>query len=436
MINKPDAWATIFATQGVRRSFVDICLERSHPVPLEVTLSAHNKGPAHSSCTCDKDHQLRLVPNEIKPCEWHFVFESLAETRNSNRMHTLDLILDIGYSSAEKPVPLALESCRFFNIPSLQLTSLKWTDKGPVTKTADHLFSASPFVPTLRSLYLQGSWDGQVMKLNNLTSFTLDQCGPEISAESFRTFFLNNESLEMLSLEYIKLKGVADSPPVVLPNIKSLSIHDPDDYSQKTISTLFCVPALRRLSSLLISLTATNSPTLWFTLRSSGDNIVFTVSCDDRIAEAWQDFTGYAKPTIQHLRLENPADIDLYGDWSEAIKLFVDLHTLEIGNGCAYPYPDIFDDLKELGSQLKTIRFEIPEGTEPVEESGTWYEELLENIAALVVYRFEHGRPLSSVERMAVGEKWNNRQQDFVWKCFYEDRRLDQYLQPEWGVLS
>ena len=95
------------------------------------------------------------------------------------------------------------------------------------------------------------------------------------------------------------------------------------------------------------------------------------------------------------------------------ITLFIDAHTLEIGLGYAPDFCSRFlDDLKESGPQLKTIRFEIPE--------------------ELVVYRFEHGRPFSVVERMVVDESERvSRKQDVAWRSYYDNYCLDQYVRPE-----
>ena len=155
------------------------------------------------------------------------------------------------------------------------------------------------------------------------------------------------------------------------------------------------------------------------------------------IAGAWQDLTRYAKPIIQHVRLGSPGGLGVNPKGDGAITLFADTHTLEIGHGCASDYyPGFWNDLKEFGPQLKTIRFEIPEETEqyqhPEDEYVAWGGKLLDSIQELVVHRFEHGRPFSAVERMVVNQNERvNRQQDFVWRLFYNDRRLDDFVRRE-----
>jgi len=177
-----------------------------------------------------------------------------------------------------------------------------------------------------------------------------------------------------------------------------------------------------------------------FTLRATGDGIVFTIESDfSSIVETWQDLTGYAEPTIRHVRLENSSEeVDLTSDsvYNTIISLFADAHTIEVGRGClGLFYTGFLDDLDQLGSQLKTIRFEVPEDTEPL-RGPVRYEDrvgyLLDDIEDLVRYRFEQGQPFSLVERMVASdnEEVNRRQAD-VWRSFYRDRCLDQYVRPE-----
>jgi len=176
----------------------------------------------------------------------------------------------------------------------------------------------------------------------------------------------------------------------------------------------------------------------WFTLRATGDGIVFTIESDlPRVPETWQDLTGYAKPIIRHVRLEDcsaevilPRDVD-----DTVISLLADVHTMEVGRDCLqHFYTGFLDDLKQLGSQLKTIRFEVPEDAEPF-KGPAGYEDrggyVLDDIEDLVKCRFERGRPFSLVERMVVSESEQvNRQQAYVWRSFYYDRCLDQYVRP------
>jgi hypothetical protein len=260
------------------------------------------------------------------------------------------------------------------------------------------------------------------MNLSNLVSFTFVGLGEGINAGRFRTFLLNNQSLERLSLDRIKFEGSSSQHPVTLSNLKSFSFYHPRDYSLNTLSTLIRVPVFRRLSSILFSVRKDLTEPSWFTLQATGDDVVFTIDCEPNcIVGAWQDLTGYAKPTIQRVRFENPNRINYSGDESgvgAVIALFMDAHTVEIGYGCACfyhgftcLYPSFLRDLKELGPQVRTVRFEIPEREETCRRSPAFLEDcdprgerLFDAIQDLVTYRAKWGRPFSSVERMVNSE--------------------------------
>ena len=326
---------------------------------------------------------------------------------------------------------LALGSCRFFHLPPLQLVNLKWNNM--YTVYANNLFSAQPFPPTLRSLSFNGSWHDQLPKVNNLTSLTLSGYHEGTSAETFRRVMLNNPFLETLSVRWINFKHDSNGPPVDLLNIKSFSIASP----HWILPTLIRVPALRRISSLLLS--PTDLRLAGFKFYATGDGIEFTARSDlHTFTEIWEDFTKDARPSIRHVRIEDPEK--LVAGWDEGSAVFTvflrDAHTLEVGSICSRCWcSDFWGYLKLLGPQLKTIRFEIPEETEPFrgsEEYWDWGGGWLDAIEDLVVYRFENGRPFSSVERMVVSDgETANRQQEFVWRWFYNDRRLDRYVQHE-----
>jgi hypothetical protein len=316
-------------------------------------------------------------------------------------------------------------SCRFFIIPSLQLTSFKWFDLE--TSYAKHLFPTMPFAPTLCSLFFRGSWDGQLSELSNLTSFTFwASREPEpISAESFRTFILNNQSLEKLVLDGVEFGSHPDGPPVVLSNIKSLLVCD----SEQTLSLHFCVPALQRLSSLFVVAPVEGADR--FTFRATGEGIVLAVEEDfANILGAWQDLTGHVKPTIRYVRLENPHGRELYdeGERQAVIALLKDVHTLEMGRGYfAEFYPGFREDLERLSQELRTVRFEMPEEREPHSWPGAsdeeWtrllFQKFLYDIKELVINRYLEGRPFSAVERMVVSEsELVNQEQDDVWTWF------------------
>jgi len=410
-----------------------MCLERSQPVTLEVTVDTSEEGWSHRECTCDEDTRGRLVPDESDPCEWHFQFESLAEAEHRKRVHKLNIRFDgIYYLNQGNEVQLALGSCRFFTLSFPHLTNLNWEEGGD-TEHGNYIFSVPPFPPTLRFLSFRGSWDGSVTRVNNLVSFTFEgRYSDKINVETLRLFISNNRSLESLSLKRVDFEGTSRGPPVSFFNLKSFNV----EIQTKILPTIIRIPALQRLSSIRISMEDDGGG---FTLRATGDGITLsTVSALPYIAEVWQDLTGYVHPSIRHIRLyDNWEDAEPHqgGDGITVASLLTDVHTLEIGkNYWASWYNGFMADLKDLGPELKTIRFEISDEHEPFEgrdEYDEWGGELLDQIEELVKHRFEQGRPFSVVERLVVGGSERiNRQQDYVWRCFYGSRKLDRYVVP------
>ena len=437
-MNQHRLWSAVFITQGDRRSFVEACLERSHPVALEVTVEAKTLGKIHSDCTCHKKHPERLLPNDSNPCEWHFQFELLAETKHCNRIRALDIEFDNGWESVTgKAQFVRLGSCRFFTSTFPRLVTLSWRNLG--STDPDYLFSTPPFVPTLRSLTYVGVWNS-LIKVTNLTSFSLslvNNFAPyEINTEAFRLLMGNNRSLESLDLKWVELKGNSKGSPVHLLNLKSLTVHPPP----KKLSTTIRIPAFQRLSLLHISSGDDDMPPE-YTLYATGDDIAIKTDCSlNKLAETWEDLTGYAKPIIHHIRLyDGPASINHYcwGDSSNNCSvalLMMDAQTLEVGfNYQLGWYKSFWDDLKQLGTQLKTIRFEVSEDAEPCRGDDCTQEDcfMCDTIEDLVKYRFDQGRPLSAVERMVVSEnERENRHQAYVWRCLYGVRNLGQYVRP------
>lgn len=429
LINQPRVWSTIFVTQKDRRSFVEACLERSHPAPLDVTVDVGEKAWTRPGCTCEKDGRKRLLPNEANPCEWHFQFESLAKPKHSNRIRALDIDLDGEWTVVEKRERFALGGCRFFASSFPKLTTLGWKDEE--TDYANYLFSTPPFPPTLRSLTYVGAWSPLIAPVNNLTSFTFEgDCGLEgTNLEVVRLFLSNNRSLESLEFNYADFEGDPKGPPVHLPNLKSLSI----GITYKGLWTIIRVPALGRLSSLRVSL---QQDVCVYTLHATGEGIAFSARCFAReFGETWEDFTGYVKPIIHHIRLEDGPVVDDCSDHITFRPLLSDVRTLEIGNGY-FPlwYRGFLHDLKQLGPQLKVIRFAISEDLEPF-RGDDQYELFggffLDQIEELVRFRFEKGQPFSVVERMRIGgNERANRQRDYVWRCFYGSRKLGRYVCP------
>ena len=411
-----------------------MCLKRSYPAALDVTVGAYEGGRVLPGCTCDKDRRGRLLPNEGNPCEWHFTFESLATSVHSKRIRTLSI--DFRYTSFGRYPSLGrkkllLGGCRFFSMSFPQLTNLEW--KSAEMGDTIHLFSNPPFTPTVSSLSFEGSWDGLFTRVKNLTSFTFMNYEDTIHVETFRLFMSNNRSLESLSLHITYFEGNTKGPPVDLLHLKSFTL----PFYSEPLSTIIRIPALQRLSSLRISYEGACED---LKLVATGDGITLSVVVLDDIAEVWQSLVGYAQPTIGHVSFcdypQGCKDCSGNIDGSTIIPLLADAHTLEVGRDyLKFWYRDFLDDLKQLGSQLKTIRFEVWEEVNPYrwgdyrdEMSG---HDLLDKIEELVRHRFEIGRPFSAVERMVVCEsERSNRQQGYVWRCFYGDRKLGQYVQP------
>ena len=407
-MNQHRLWSAVFITQEDRRSFVEACLERSHPVALDVTVEAKTLGKIHWDCTCHKKRQERLLPNDSNPCEWHFQFELLAETKHCNRIRALDIEFDNGCEPVTGKAQFVLGSCRFFT-------------------------STFPRLVTL-------SWNSLIKHITNLTSlsFSLDSdfdSEPyEINTEAFRLLMCNNRSLESLDLNWVTLEGDSKGSPAQLLNLKSLTVRPPP----KKLSTTIRIPAFQRLSLLRIS--RDDDMSSGYTLYAAGDGITIKTDCSlNRLAETWEDLTGYAKPIIRHIRLyDGPEFVDHYcwgnnNDHSVAL-LMMDAQTLEVGfNYQLGWYQSFWDDLKQLGTQLKTIRFEVSEDAEPCRGDDCAQEDCFRChiIEDLVKYRFDQGRPFSAVERMVVSEnERENRYQAYVWRCLYGVRKLGQYVRP------
>ena len=416
------------------------------------------RAPAHSPCTCHKDAQSRLIPNKTKPCERHFVFESLAEKTHSKRIRTLNIEyfneLRVFHGSG---VSLALGGCRFFGLYCPELTNLNWFDRGLLDPK--FLLPRPFFSPKLRSLsfrghsghdqlvnigdptsFLRRSRHNQLMKISNLTSFTFAGLDQEISTNSFWTIILKNKSLETLSLDRIKFKGNLDQQPVTLGEIRSFSLHQTSSESVTTLSTLIHIPAFQHISSLYISPKEDGKVSCWPLLRATGQDITFTVDGDpDDVVAAWEGLVGYLRPTIQCNCYESPGHFcnnGLQVGTSEIIlTLFTDAHTLNIS--CAHSclsfsclYPDFWDNLKKLGPELTTIQVEIPKQSQwKASECGCdpKSERLIVAIEDLVRYRFEHGQPFSSVKSMVSESDKVNTEQELIWREFLD--RLDQYVQ-------
>jgi len=425
LIRCPQAWTTIFATHKERRSFVEMCLARSQPLPLEVTVDTSHTGQVSAECSCNEDGLGVVLPNGMIPCEWHFVFEPLAHLKNSKRIQVLNTNSSVAMGSKL----FEFGRCRFFSSPLPQLTRLTWKDDG--TMDSHSLFHDPFYLPNLSSMIFEGRWHRSLSRVHNLSSFTIRNLTWRVDAEAFRLFISNNRSLESLEIA-IELQGGTEGPAIDLLNLKSLTVN----CRPMALLNIIRVPAFERLSSLRVSLEDELGDL--HTLRATGDGISLSAkSWAYYVAEDWQYLTEYARPTIHHVRFydKQPTDFPPYGFSPMVITtLMADAQTVEMGmsySGCKSN--TLWAELKQLGPQLKVIRFEISEELDPLGGSNDLSpfldDKVLERIADLVEYRLKEGRPFSTVERMVGSEdEWVDLQQDRVWRSFYEDRRIGEYL--------
>ena len=437
LIHYPPAWTTIFAMEGDRRSFVEMCLKRSRPLPLEVTVGTSNQQWVYTGCTCDEGERPgRFLPNKQTPCEWHFSFEPLTHSDNSKRIQ----VLNVNSSSGRFLQVPELESSWVFDLPLPRVTTPTW--KNGETREAECLFSTPHALPNLQSVTIEGSWNHSLIYVNNLTSFTIKNLAWLLDAEKLRLFLLNNRSLESLEIS-TEIESITRGPPVDLLNLKSLCIDcDRSPWGLSwDLSPVLRVPALQRLSALQIFLEDELGGL--HTLRATGDGISLSMkSKAPNVASNWQRLTEYARPTIHHVCVydKQPANTVPYDYISAPITaLMVDAHTVEIGLTYSwYRDGEFWAELKRLGSQLKTVRFEVSEKVEPFRgsnysdsesESPFCVNHILEKVEDLVKCRFREGRPLSTVERMVTSEdKRVNQLQDDVWTRFFSGRDIWKHL--------
>ena len=106
-----------------RRSVVEMCLEFPWKLWWMFKKKCEPTNPTRATVIAGRASSQ--VPNEVKPCEPHFVFEPFVETRHWERTHTLSIRISNESRFEESYEWLILESCRFFSISPLQLTSLK-----------------------------------------------------------------------------------------------------------------------------------------------------------------------------------------------------------------------------------------------------------------------------------------------------------------------
>jgi hypothetical protein len=456
LIGHPRAWTTIFATHRDSRRFVEVCLERSQDQPLEVTVDINDKFWAPTGCSCNNDGYGKLLPNEESPCEWHFSFELLAQPSVSDRIDVLRVssssqvlppprisesqfekswthfpqwlthpsISELGIHSNHSWSPvLDLQQCRFFRSTFQQLTTLVWDDEA--TNYARILFSApSPF-PELKSTTFKGYWHRSLSltQVHNLTSFTIKRYLYTLNAEELRTFLLNNQSLISLEI-FISIRGQTEGDPVVLSNLKSLSI----DCNPTALSTILQIPASQRFSTLLISLEHGRDDL--YSLRATEEQVsLFAGARGPKVQEEVQRLTGYPGSTVPH-----PDVVPSHDSRAETTTLMADAHTVDVRLTYSGVLDDrLWDKLKLLG-ELKVIRFEVlgernKESRGPGEEFTKLLDPLWDRITDLMEHRFRNGRPLHAVEAMVINKSGNaGRLQDVLWNSPFENRDVQKYL--------
>ena len=366
----------------------------------------------------------------------NFVCEFLTRPEHSKRIRTFDITFTSWNPSPGKMAPLepSHQLSELTHYP--QLTSLEWVDARSMNPPD---FQHSPLLsaPRLRSLSFQGcAWLDKLPNISNLTSFTF--AGSSVDEATFRVFLQNNPSLETLSLDKVRFKGDSDQEPVVLSNLKSLTVKWPRSDS---FGFYFHVPAFRRLSSLSysIKLGVNNQDKL----HATGKGIALTLESKyDLISEAWRHLTGYVKPTFERVRFENLGLIqyNLSGRLSVLNDLFAGAHTLEISHDCNRLYPYLWGTvLERVMPQLRTIRFELPgnakgcpgQSTGSVDGCDPQGSGLLDDIEK-ILGNFKV--PWPSVERLVTTSESEsvNRKQELVWQRIHNDL-LSQCPDAQWA---
>ena len=460
LIGHPRVWTAIFATHRDRRDFVETCLERSQNQPLEVTVDINDQFWVPGGCSCENDGYGKLLQNEESPCEWHFLFELLAQPTVSERIkvlrinsssrvvtpprdlessfdlwtHTPRLLTRSSFSesfpSGRSWTPvLDLKQCRFFLSTFQRLTTLVWDDQA--TNYARLLFSAPRPFPELKSVTFEGYWHQSLSltQVRNLTSFTIKRYLYTLGAEEFKSFLLNNLSLVSLEV-FITIRGQGDGDPVILPNLKSLSI----DCDPKALSTILQVPPSQRFSALFISLE--HGRDNLYSLHAPGKEVTpFAKARAPKVQEDWQHLIGQPVPSIRHIAMYDK-HTDVISTHNPCSPM-TGAHTLDIGLTYSRGWDNswIWDKLKLL-EELKVIRFEVLGETnrdlcDLDGEVSSNLDPLWDRIVDLVEHRFRNGQPLHTVQAMVVSRDRDAGQlQDVLWKRPFEDRSVQKYLAP------
>ena len=426
LTNSPQIWAKIFVTRGACRDVVEMCLERSAPDPLEITVDVSEYVQGYRGCTCHGDYRGRLLPSDTAPCERHFVFESLAELRHSTRVLSLNITFYPPPIPAMNATKVALGSCRFFTSTFPQLVNLTW-DNGWGLKFPDYLFSTPPFPQTLRRLTFKGPWSDYLATITSLTFFKYEGNANPVDPVAFQRFLVNNPNLESLWLKQLAFQHNPGVQPVELPSLKRLSVNPPP----VSLSAVIQAPAVRNLSSLRIWLSA-DRPDI---LSAAGDGFILSAGNFLRgLDQVWHELTWYARPVIGWIRVggSSPDIFDRTPSEDAFRWLIQDASTVEVRlvHGRAWNW-NLWGALMSTGTQLKVVRVEVPEPIEQTRRHGdlAWDGDVFGRIDQLVRYRFESGSPLTAVERLVVNDDDRiNGEQDTTWNQFYRTRDIASYL--------
>jgi hypothetical protein len=411
-----------------------MCLKRSGDLPLDVRVVVWDPARNRDGCTCDKDAQGRLLPNGANPCEWHFVFEALAETKYTSRITALDCDFE-AFHDAVPPsanTPITLGSCSFFASSFPQLTDLAWNHN--YGDRYGQLLQHQSFPRILRSLDFEGPWCDPIPQIRGLTSLTLHR---EYSPEAMRVFLLENQSLESLSLT-LSYDHAATSagPPVKLPKLRFLGL-EPEG-PESWFPNYLHIPEISSLTSLQVFIIHDKYwPRLYVSRATGGSGFTFFLKCEGwAIEKTWETLTGHARPTIRHIYVGDGTTWTNRG--GKYVIPLLDAHTLEVEliytHTSGWNYDTFWNRVKQAGPQLKTIRFEVSENMDPLHsrmDDPDLDNLVFSGIEGLVKYRFERGRPFAVVERLVVSEDERvNRLQAHAWNSFYNSRGIGRYVVP------
>ena len=428
------------------KDFVAACLERSQPLPLTVYLDLkHGDYHEYPDCTCVRnDLSPGMQINPDNPCRYHTTIDPLFDVDHVQRIHKLDVHLDMLDGSEEGPnqdFSDALDDFEFFALRLPSLESLSFSvdhelDVDTHLNLPGSFFSWGSFPPTrLRHLTLHGCYGGPIRAVRNLTSFELAGVGAfdpiELTERSFLPFISGSPSLVSLTLSNCSFpdpEKLLKITPVKLPKLKTLRLIRV--YGLPGLPSLIGVPALKTLSSLHISTARKQhylqSLSVHIQVRAESDD-GFQLSYDTtdyKLVSDWLAVTQDANPGPAFVRFEGQGLDDGEGPGMEVsqLPLFVNAKVLEIGASFAGTwYPNSWEGIENVGPQLTTLRLEVIEGMDPV---------VARSVKKFVEARSKKGMPLTKLERMEFKEmnEENEEKAKRLWEVFRAGLDIDQYL--------